>query len=51
MLIDQMRLLAYLILDQELDTLNGGGGSFRNSGSDTTHCDKASVQSIDGEMV
>ena len=38
---------AYLILDQELDTLNRSGGSLGHSGSDTTHCDKVSAQSIE----
>lgn len=27
----------YLVLDQELDTLDGGGGSLRDGGGDTTH--------------
>jgi hypothetical protein len=28
----------YLILDEELDTLDGGGGGLRDGGGDTTHC-------------
>jgi hypothetical protein len=28
----------YLVLDEELDTLDGGGGGLRDSGRDTTHC-------------
>jgi hypothetical protein len=28
---------AYLVLDKELDTLDGSGGSLRDGGSDTTH--------------
>jgi hypothetical protein len=39
----------YLILDQELDTLNRCSSSFRNGGSDTTHCDKVSVSSIEAD--
>lgn len=27
----------YLVLDEELDTLDGGGGSLRDGGGDTTH--------------
>jgi len=33
----------YLILDQELDTLNGSGCGLGDGSGDTTHCDKASV--------
>jgi hypothetical protein len=40
---------AYLILDQELDTLNRSSSSFRNGGSDTTHYDKVSVLSIEAD--
>lgn len=29
---------AYLVLDEELDTLDGGGGGLRDGGRDTTHC-------------
>jgi len=29
---------AYLVLDEELDTLNGSGGGLGNGGRDTTHC-------------
>jgi hypothetical protein len=32
-----MKKLAYLILDEELDTLNGGGGSFGHGSRNTTH--------------
>lgn len=28
----------YLILDQQLDTLNGSSSSLRDGGRDTTHC-------------
>jgi len=28
----------YLVLDEELDTLDGGGGGLRDGGGDTTHC-------------
>jgi hypothetical protein len=41
--------IAYLVLNQELHTLNGSSGSFRNGGSNTTHCDKLLVQSIEAE--
>lgn len=27
----------YLVLDEELDTLNGSGGGLRDGGRDTTH--------------
>jgi hypothetical protein len=27
-----------LVLDEELDTLDGSGGSLRDGGGDTTHC-------------
>ena len=37
---------AYLILDHKLHTLNRSSGGLRNCGSNTTHCDKGSVQSI-----
>ncbi len=36
---------AYLVLDQELDTLNWSGGSLGDSGGDTTH------QEIDNESL
>ena len=29
---------AYLVLDEELDTLDGGGSGLRDGGGDTTHC-------------
>lgn len=29
-----------LVLDKELDTLNGGGSGLGDSGGDTTHCGK-----------
>lgn len=35
----------YLILDQELDTLNGSSGGLRDGGRDTTHCYHESVSS------
>jgi hypothetical protein len=28
----------YLVLDEELDTLDGSGGSLRDGGGNTTHC-------------
>lgn len=28
---------AYLVLDEELDTLDGGGSGLRDGGGDTTH--------------
>jgi hypothetical protein len=28
----------YLVLDEELDTLDGSGGGLRDGGGDTTHC-------------
>lgn len=28
----------YLVLDEELDTLNGGGSGLRDGGGNTTHC-------------
>lgn len=31
----------YLVLDEELDTLDGSGGGLRDGGRDTTHCDSA----------
>jgi len=34
----------YLVLDQELDTLNRSSGSLRDGGGDTTHCDSQSVR-------
>jgi len=30
---------AYLVLDEELDALNGSGGGLRDGGRDTAHCD------------
>ena len=33
----------YLILDQELDTLDGSSSSLRDGGRDTTHCYHESV--------
>ena len=36
----------YLILDQELDTLNGSSGSLGNGGRDTTHCYRKSACDI-----
>jgi hypothetical protein len=30
-------MAAYLVLDEELDTLNGSGGGLRDGGGDTTH--------------
>lgn len=35
---DGMVLLSYLVLDEELDTLNGSGSGLRDGGRDTTHC-------------
>jgi hypothetical protein len=32
-------LLAYLVLDEELDTLDGGSGSLGDGGGNTTHYD------------
>lgn len=32
---------AYLVLDKELNTLNGGGGGLRDGGRNTTHCRNA----------
>jgi hypothetical protein len=32
-------LLAYLVLDEELDTLDGGSSSLGDSGGNTTHYD------------
>ena len=32
------RLQTYLVLDEELDTLNRSGSSLRDGGGDTTHC-------------
>ena len=29
--------ITYLVLDQELDTLNGGSGGLRDGSGDTTH--------------
>ena len=29
----------HLVLDEELDTLNGGGSGLGNGGGDTTHCE------------
>lgn len=40
-------MLSYLVLDQELDTFDGSGGSFGDGGSDTTHCDNVLVVLID----
>lgn len=31
------RVITNLVLDQELDTLNGGSGGLGDSGGDTTH--------------
>ena len=31
------RATTYLILDEKLDTLDGGSGGFRDSGGNTTH--------------
>jgi hypothetical protein len=31
-------LMAYLVLDEELDTLDGSSSSLRDSGRNTTHC-------------
>jgi hypothetical protein len=30
-------MAAYLVLDEELDTLNGSGSGLRDGGGDTTH--------------
>ena len=35
---------AYLILNEELDTLDGGSSCFRDGGGNTTHCDALSVR-------
>jgi len=37
------RARTYLILDQELDTLDGSSSSLRDGGRDTTHCYHESV--------
>jgi hypothetical protein len=34
--------LTNLVLDQELDTLNGGGSGLGDSGGNTTHCKSVS---------
>ena len=34
---------AYLILNEELDTLDWGSSSFRDGGGNTTHCTNQSV--------
>lgn len=36
-LIGAGRVITNLVLDQELDTLNGGSGGLGDSGGDTTH--------------
>ena len=33
----------YLVLDEELDTLNRGSGSLRDGGGNTTHCRHAQL--------
>jgi hypothetical protein len=35
-----------LVLDQELDTLDGGSSGLGDSGGDTTHCIFVSIQSV-----
>lgn len=35
--------MSYLVLDKELDTLNGGGSGLRDGGGNTTHCGNQSV--------
>lgn len=35
--VTSMRVLAYLVLDEELDTLDGGSSSLGDSGGNTTH--------------
>ena len=42
--------LTNLVLDQELDTLDGGSSSLGDSGGDTTHCMIGQYQSL-GESV
>lgn len=38
-----------LVLDEELDTLDGGSSGLGDSGGDTTHCDSVSIWSISDE--
>jgi hypothetical protein len=39
--------LTNLVLDQELDTLDGGGSGLGDSGGDTTHCESVSIVDLD----
>lgn len=40
-----------LVLDQELDTLDGGSSGLRDSGGNTTHCSSVSIYSRDDDVV
>ena len=35
--------LTNLVLDEQLDTLNGGGSGLRDGGGNTTHCELVSI--------
>jgi hypothetical protein len=35
-----------LVLDQELDTLDGGSSGLGDSGGNTTHCDTVSIRFV-----
>lgn len=35
--------MAYLVLDEKLDTLDGSGSGLRDGGGDTTHCEESVV--------
>jgi hypothetical protein len=41
-------LLTNLVLDQELDTLDGGSSGLGDSGGDTTHWKSVSIEECDG---
>jgi hypothetical protein len=42
-----VELKTHLVLDQELDTLNGGSSSLGDSGGNTTHCKSVSIIDLD----
>lgn len=43
-----VELLTNLVLDQELDTLDGGSSGLGDSGGDTTHWESVSIDDRDG---
>lgn len=46
----RLRWRAYLVLDQELNTFDGGSSGLRDGGGDTTHCRRELLVALSSEV-